>query len=392
MNSTIPTSLEKFQIVIQGAGPVGLACAGWLLSNNPELRLVILDKNPADDAFLVSSDSRGIAISEGSKQLLLSLGAWPSAAPEIRHVHISQKGHFGRTVMHHDELAQPALGHIVRYKDVYSVLRKQLKERQKNCPNFTWLFKVGNDSLLGTISSQTCLIHADGGLFHEQEAKDRRHDYQQSALVGWLKTSNLEDYTAWERFTSQGPLAILPHHDGNAYKNFVWCASPERIAQLELLPENEFLEELTQAFGLPIGQFLEVHDRRTYPLGLNIRQEIIKEHEVWIGNAAQTLHPVAGQGLNLGLRDAATLANTLGNVFLRSAPDYSTLIQDALKTYASLRKHDRTATIGMTDLMARVFATDLIPIVVARGLALSALQWFPGIKKAIARQMMFGQR
>jgi 2-octaprenyl-6-methoxyphenol hydroxylase len=130
-----------------------------------------------------------------------------------------------------------------------------------------------------------------------------------------------------------------------------------------------------------------------YELGLDYRKEITKDHEVWIGNAAQTLHPVAGQGLNLGLRDAFLLSEKLVGVFSGSIEDQSpAAIQNALQGYAQSRKIDRTTTIGLTDFMARVFTSNLAPVVIARGLALSALQWLPPVKTALARQMMFGRR
>jgi 2-octaprenyl-6-methoxyphenol hydroxylase len=171
----------------------------------------------------------------------------------------------------------------------------------------------------------------------------------------------------------------------------VWCGSPESSQHRLQLSDAEFLSELQKEFGSRIGHFQKIQDRRLYELGLNYRKEIINENEVWIGNAAQTLHPVAGQGLNLGLRDAFLLAEKLVGVFSGSKPS-PIEIQNALQSYAQSRKFDRTTTIGLTDFMARVFTSNLIPIVVARGLALSALQWLPPVKTALARQMMFGRR
>jgi 2-octaprenyl-6-methoxyphenol hydroxylase len=138
---------------------------------------------------------------------------------------------------------------------------------------------------------------------------------------------------------------------------------------------------------------LKIQDRRLYELGLNYRKKITQDNEVWIGNAAQTLHPVAGQGLNLGLRDAFLLSEKLVGLFANAAQEASPVqIQETLESYAQSRKADRTTTIGLTDFMARVFTSNLAPVVLARGLALSALQWFPPVKTALARQMMFGRR
>jgi 2-octaprenyl-6-methoxyphenol hydroxylase len=378
--------------VIQGAGPVGLACAIWLLKNHLDLKIVLVDKNPASDEFLANGDIRGIAISEGSKQLLESIGAWVEYAPAIHQVHVSHKGHFGRTVMCRNEIGQEALGHIVRYRDIVLSLRKQLRSLQSQAKNFNWLSDVNEVIQMTDVSSQTCLIHADGGLFHEQSAKDIHKDYGQSALVGWLDVADITPHMAWERFTQDGPIAILPHHQGATTKNFVWCAPKETIDRLAALPEELFMAELSQAIHLPIGKFMHVHDRKVYPLGLNLRKHIVTGREVWIGNAAQTLHPVAGQGLNLGLRDAYTLAMCLNTVYARPSSDLSKDTEAILLDYQKQRSTDREATIRVTDLMASVFTSNLLPLVIGRGFALAALQWLPPIKNQLARQMMFGQR
>jgi len=175
--------------------------------------------------------------------------------------------------------------------------------------------------------------------------------------------------------------------------NLVWCESPESSQHRLQLSDADFLNSLQNEFGSRIGRFLKIQDRRLYELGLNYRKQITKDNEVWIGNAAQALHPVAGQGLNLGLRDAFLLAEKLVGVFAGSVENQAAgKIQEVLEAYAQSRKVDRTTTIGLTDFMARVFTSNLVPVVMARGLALSALQWLPPVKTALARQMMFGRR
>ncbi len=385
--------ISDFDIVIQGAGPVGLACAAWLLQNNSQLNLVLLDKFAEDDAPIAAGDKRGIAISEGSRLLLRTLNAWPEQSPAIHQVNVSHRGHFGRAIMTREEINQDALGHIVRYADIHLALRQALKRIRESCPNFEWQFEANTTmDLSGQLSTNTCLIHAEGGLFNEQSPKDRRRDYQQSALIGWVQASNVPLNQAWERFTDEGPLALLPSHLGSGYLNLVWCSSPENADRRKNTSPEELLKELQRCFGDLVGTFTSINDLRTYPLGLNARDEIVNNNEVWIGNAAQTLHPVAGQGLNLGLRDAATLANCLGPIFVNANNQRSTELIKGLEEFANLRKADRKATIGTTDFLARVFTSKFVPVIVGRGLALSALQWFPSVKSALARQMMFGQR
>ena len=389
------TSTSKYDILIQGGGPVGLACAAWCLQKYPEAKLILVDRNPLDDADLASPDSRGIALSHGSKLLLDTIKAWPTECADIHRVHVSQAGRFGRALMTREELGQDALGHIIRYRDIHLALRKALRAIQSEVnqsePHFSWLH-IDQDAEHLDIEAK-CIVHAEGGLFKKQDWVESGRDYDQSALVGLVEVENAASHQAWERFTSEGPLAVLPSHYGSNILNLVWCGSPESSQQRLNLSDADFLLALQKEFGSRIGRFLKIQDRRLYALGLNYRKEITQGNEVWIGNAAQTLHPVAGQGLNLGLRDAYLLAETLAEVFSNpeeeQAPHH---LEHALTRYAKSRKADRTTTIGLTDFMARVFTSNLLPIVIGRGLALTALQWLPPVKTALARQMMFGRR
>ena len=384
-------SPKDCDILIHGGGPVGLACAAWILQKFPEAKLTLLDRNPADDAELVAADSRGIALSHGSKLLLDTIHAWPSDCADIHRVHVSQAGRFGRALMTREELRQDALGHIIRYRDIHIKLRQALRNIQVKSPNFIWQ-PIDSNVEHGHFNAQ-CVVHAEGGLFKKQDWVESGRDYGQSALVGLVEVENAIPYQAWERFTAEGPLAVLPSHYGPNILNLVWCGSPESSHQRLQLSDAEFLTSLQNEFGSRIGRFLKIQDRRLYELGLNYRKQITKDHEVWIGNAAQALHPVAGQGLNLGLRDAYLLAEKLAGLFSSALDQQAAVqIQNTLESYAQSRKADRTTTIGLTDLMARVFTSNLAPVVVARGLALSALQWLPPVKTALARQMMFGRR
>ena len=378
-------------ILIQGGGPVGLACAAWTLQKFPDAKITLQDRNPINDDDLTNADSRGIALSHGSKILLDTIHAWPRESAQIHRVHVSQAGRFGRALMTREELNQDALGHIVRYRDIHVALRQALRAIQAGSPNFQWQH-IDKDAEENTMQAK-CVVHAEGGLFKKQDWVESGRDYGQSALVGLVEVENAAPYQAWERFTAEGPLAVLPSHYGHHILNLVWCGSPASSQHRLQLSDTEFLHALQKEFGSRIGRFLKIQDRRLYELGLNYRKEITKEHEVWIGNAAQTLHPVAGQGLNLGLRDAFLLSEKLVGIFSGNSENQApATIQNALQDYAQSRKVDRTTTIGLTDFMARVFTSNLAPIVVARGLALSALQWLPPVKTALARQMMFGRR
>jgi 2-octaprenyl-6-methoxyphenol hydroxylase len=382
---------ENVDIVIQGGGPVGLACTAWCLQKFPEVKITLLDRNPIDDTDLAAADTRGIALSHGSKLLLDTINAWPTECANIHQVHVSQVGRFGRALMTREELKQEALGHIIRYRDIHLTLRRSLRAIQTQSPNFIWRH-IDTNTDAHHIQAK-CIVHAEGGLFKTQDWVETGRDYEQSALVGLVEVENAEPHQAWERFTSEGPLAVLPSHYGPNILNLVWCGSPASSKARLALSDIDFLQSLQTEFGSRIGQFLKIQDRRLYELGLNYRKEITQGNEVWIGNAAQTLHPVAGQGLNLGLRDAYLLSEKLSTLFSKSEDQKSTAaIEVTLQDYALSRKADRTATIGLTDFMARIFTSNLLPVVIGRGLALSALQWLPPVKTALARQMMFGRR
>jgi 2-octaprenyl-6-methoxyphenol hydroxylase len=386
------SSNASVDVQIIGGGPVGLACAAWCLQKFPELSLHLIDRNPQNDSDIVASDTRGIALSHGSKLLLDTINAWPGDSCAIHSVHVSHVGQFGRALMTRDELGQEALGHIVRYRGIHLALREALRQLQKSAPHFVWQH-TGPDEGQDHVRAR-CIVHAEGGLFAQQDWVESGRDYQQSALVGLVEVENAQHHHAWERFTSEGPLALLPSHHGSNVLNMVWCSSPATAERLNGISDADFLREVQSTFGSRVGQFKSIRDRRLYPLGLNYRKEIVQGNEVWIGNAAQALHPVAGQGLNLGLRDAYLLAEQLSGLFSKQTNTTKSrnAIDNALYEYSLSRQADRKATIGITDFLARVFTSPLTPVIAARGAALSLLQWLPPVKTGLARQMMFGRR
>lgn len=373
------------RIAIIGGGPVGLACASWILEKTPDTPLDLYDRLPESNDAITQGDSRGIAVSQGSHLLLKNIGAWPANSPTIHKIHVSHRGHFGRAIVRREELGQDALGHIVRYADIHLSIRQALQRISKNCPQFHWHFNQKIDELDKTQLADV-IIHAEGGLFKQQEWQEIYRDYDQSAIVGWVRTDKTNQHLAWERFTEEGPLALLPSHKGHEYLNLVWCGHPPTTQARLALGSDDFLRELQTAFGTRAGRFLEAGELRSYDLGLNARKEIVKGREVWIGNAAQTMHPVAGQGLNLGLRDAHTLAEAISGLGINRN------ITEALEHYQTLRKTDRNTTIATTDFLARIFTSSLKPVICARGIALSSLQLLVPVKQSLTRQMMFGQR
>ncbi len=382
-----------FDVTIVGAGPVGLALAGWLARRSATrvLKVALIDAREPEDSI---ADPRAIAVSHGSRMILEPL-RWPADATAIQRIHVSQRGHFGRTLIDHSEHGLPALGYVLRYGSIVHGLAKAV-----HATDVHWFRSTSatvptqeNDGVTLPIATAgvtrhlrtRILVNAEGGLFGDQKAvTGGTRDYGQTALVGTVSVSAPQPHVAWERFTSQGPIALLPMGGvrGADYA-LVWCCAPDEAERRSQLSDEDFLRELGAAFGDRMGRFTQVRGRASFPLGLNTVDTLVKGRVVAIGNAAQTLHPVAGQGLNLGLRDAHSLADAL------SAEGPTPL---ALAIFAQRRALDRRLTIGATDTLARLFTFDFPPLAVLRGFALTALEFMPPVKTALARQMMFGQR
>jgi len=381
-------------VAICGAGPVGLALAALMARRGvaPE-RIALVDAKALGQAI---SDPRSIALSWGSRVLLDDVGAWPAvqaAATPIHQIHVSRRGHLGRSVMDRAEHRLDALGYVTRYGDVVDALACACeRERVQTLrPVRVAALDEGRDGVVlhlddGRTLHAKVAVQAEGGVFGEQADKTRRRDYVQTAVIARVSSSQPIPHRAFERFTDEGPLALLPQDgaDGHQYA-LVWCVRPERAQQLLDLGETEFLRQLGDAFGERLGTFARVSERAAFPLGLNADPRFTAR-TVAIGNAAQTLHPVAGQGLNLGLRDAAVLARLLARGI-----DAEDGIGDALARFAEERARDRGAIIRTTDAMARVFA-DSGPLQPVFGLALAALDTIKPARMLLAELMMFGRR
>lgn len=374
-----------FDIAICGAGPVGLALALLLVKRGAHAaRIALIDAKALDQA---SKDPRSIALSYGSRQILEEAGTWPLAADAIHQIHVSRRGHFGRTMIDRDEYGLPALGYVTRYGTMVTALAAAAATT-----GITMLRPVQVTSSIerddavelrlgdGKAVTAQILVQAEGGVFSDQGAKAIRRDYDQTAIIAQVTTSAPIPHRAFERFTEEGPLALLPQDDGHAV---VWCMRPPTASRLQALPDSEFLAELERAFGSRLGRFTGITPRAGYPLGLNAHAAS-SARTVAIGNAAQTLHPVAGQGLNLGLRDAAVLARLL-------ARETTT---DMLLRFAQAQQPDRSVTIRLTDAMARVFASapDGALSQTALGFSLALVDTLKPAKRLLADQMMFGRR
>ncbi|MBC7489431.1 MAG: FAD-dependent monooxygenase [Glaciimonas sp.] len=380
-----PIDSIPVDIAICGAGPVGITLAALLVKRGiAPARIALIDGKTIDKTSL---DPRTIALSYGSRQTLEDVGAWPLSVTTIHQIHVSRRGHFGRALIERDEYQLPALGYVSRYGSLITTLAALPK-----LDGITLLRPVQvsasieqDDGVVLHLSDgrtlfSKVLVEAEGGLFAEQTGKALQRDYDQCAIVAHVHVSAPIAHRAFERFTDQGPLALLPQDDGYA---LVWCVRPNTGARLLGLDEVPFLQALEEAFGGRVGRFIRVSPRNSFPLGLNAHFST-SARTVAIGNAAQTLHPVAGQGLNLGLRDAVVLARLLAQ----------NLSPATLTTFAVMRKTDRSMTIRMTDLMARVFASapDGAISQTLLGLSLGLVDAIKPAKNFLAEQMMFGRR
>jgi 2-octaprenyl-6-methoxyphenol hydroxylase len=376
---------STFDVAICGAGPAGMALAALLARRGMAAhRIALIDARTLEQA---GKDPRSIALSWGSRQILEDIGAWPVAATAIHQIHVSRRGQFGRSLIDRDEHKLPALGYVTRYGDLVTALGAACERAGISMlrPARVQATNEGDDAVALALDAAgaartlqaAIVVQAEGGLFSDQESKARRHDYQQTAIIAQVRACRPVEHRAYERFTGQGPLALLPQ--GDEY-SLVWCVRPESAARLQGLDDDAFLAELGAAFGERVGRFTHASPRLAFPLGLNADPRGTAR-TVAIGNAAQTLHPVAGQGLNLGLRDVTVLARLLAQ-----GANPAMLAQ-----FTELRRQDRDTTVRLTDTMARIFANDS-PAQALLGLSLAAIDMIGPARGVLAELMMYGRR
>ena len=385
---------SAFDIAILGAGPVGRVLALMLARVAPDpARIALLagsTPTPVTPAASVpAADPRVLAMNHGSRVLLESLQAWPDRSADIRNIHVSQRGRLGRTVIQNTDFNVPQLGSVVAYSGLHAKLDERVAasgvtvlsgpaaQVERQDADGVRIIQ-GDNTLLCQVA-----VQSDGA-----GATDVRRDYGQHAVLTTAHATLPRRGWAWERFTSEGPLALLPHPQTPDAYSVVWCSAPERAAELAAMDNAAFSTALTQAFGDRLGRLSSHAPRHVFPLALAARRAQVQGRVVAIGNAAQTLHPVAGQGLNLGLRDAARLAQTLAGWLTRPAASPSLLLAE----FAQARHVDRAITAGLTDLMPRVFATGLAPVEHACGLALLGMDLASPLRAPLAQHLLQGFR
>ncbi|MHB1676099.1 MAG: FAD-dependent monooxygenase [Sulfuriferula sp.] len=380
---------EHSDVVIVGGGPVGAALALALADSACQVQVLEARADLGRAAY-----KRTLALSYGSRLILERLGVWAALreVTEIRDIHISQAGGFGMTRLHAVEEGLPELGYVVDYAELDSALHAAL--RRTGVEVVTGAMVTATAHYAGYARVQTEIkgairqittrlaIVADGGAGSGMPREIR--DYAQHALLATVSAELPHKGWAYERFTTQGPVALLPQGAGYA---LVWTATPERVRALLELPESAFLQNLHMHFGDRVGRFLSVTARTSFPVTLSYVRQTIAPHRVIIGNAAHILHPVAGQGFNLGLRDAWELADSIRAC---RSEDLGSL--PMLKKFQASRQLDTAGSIFFTDLLVRLFSNANPLLQRGRGFGLLALQLVHPLKHFVARRMIFGTR
>ncbi|OHX11337.1 2-octaprenyl-6-methoxyphenyl hydroxylase [Chromobacterium sphagni] len=380
---------EHADVLIVGGGPVGALAALRLARQG---RSVLLVEARARDAAV--RDARALALSWHSREQLAEAGAWPDALPVtvIDTVHVSQQGSCGRTRLDKEDLQLPHLGVVVDYPALVASLAEVL---DRAGVQVLWQSRVTS---VKSLSEYACaevetpdgarlltgrlLVLAEGGALAETLPGVRRleHDYHQCAVLAEIETELPAKGVAYERFADSGPFALLPHGEGYM---LVWTRSQGDAAKLVGGDEAGLRAELQQAFGERQGRILGIGPRASFPLALRQLNKVASGRVVLIGNAAQTMHPVAAQGLNLGLRDAVGLARALEGAADAGDPA-------ALKRYAAARKLDSHVVVGFTHGLIKLFDGHHPLLNTLRGLGMTALDVIPPLRRAFAGHLVFG--
>lgn len=388
---------EHFDVVIAGGGMTGAMLAYVLLSQNPALTLAIVEQQAGQQgAPTVSFDSRSIALSAASVELLARWGLWQQLAPvscAIKHIQVSDRGHFGKVYLSADEFNRQSLGQVIEIEYIGELLYQKL-QTFVDTAQLTWFrpdqiarlqasqhsyqLVLGSGAQLDT----KLLLLCEGGDSPSRQLagiNQQQQVYQQSAVIANVAIAAAHQHRAFERFTKDGPLALLPLT--RQRYSLVWTVPPAQAAQLLALSDADFLAALQQAFGYRAGVFQSVGKRVSYPLTLKYSPQASAHRLLLCGNSLHNLHPIAGQGFNLALRDIAAVAALLKG---RSDPGCYAVTS----AYQQLRAPDMQKVINLTDSLVRLFSNSSRLLAFGRSLGLTALMQCDALKQAFAHQTM----
>ncbi|MDF4586539.1 2-octaprenyl-6-methoxyphenyl hydroxylase [Vibrio parahaemolyticus] len=387
--------MKQYDVVIAGGAMAGatLALAIEHLSRGA-LRVAVVEPFKAQSDQHPGFDSRSIALSYGTVNLLRHLELWSAIEPfstPIEHIHVSDRSHAGMTDITKHDVGVEALGYVVELADVGRVYQELLTHSTAidlYCPDSAKHITRTQENVTlelasGELLNAKLLVAADGAVSQccQQIGLElSEHDFDQVAVIANIVTQEPHQGRAFERFTENGPVALLPMSDNRM--SLVWCLRPDDAQIVMELSESEFLERLQQDFGWRLGAMQKVGLRASYPLLLRHRKQNISHRFAIVGNAAQTLHPIAGQGFNLGIRDVVTLAEEL----VKQGEDvgrYQGLIR-----FSQRREADRNETIWLTSSLVHVFSNDLLAMRIGRNTALAAMDNLSFFKQPLLRHTL----
>lgn len=387
--------MSRVQLAIIGGGLVGASLALALQEGARQRgwRIVLIEPFAPGNSYQPSYDARSSALSYGTRQIYERLGLWPALsarAEPIRQIHVSDRGRFGATRLSAESEGVPALGYVVENAWLGQCLWQALDAEvvEWRCPAEVTALQALGDGYRLTLNDGSQLdcdlaVLADGGrsgLREQLGIAVKTTPYGQSALIANISTAEAHQGQAFERFTDEGPMALLPLSENRSA--LVWTRQGSDAQRLAALPDREFLAELQQVFGYRLGALTQVGARHLYPLSLVEASEQVRPHLVVLGNAAHSLHPIAGQGYNLSLRDTLALAEALLDSPV--TPGDFSVLQD----YLQRQRLDQQMTVGFSDQVTRLFSTAQPLLVAGRNLGLLGLDLLPPAKHWFARQAM----
>ena len=387
-----------FDLAICGGGLVGASLA--LAVDQLGLRVALLEASPFGTSAQPSFDDRTTALSNGSRRVFEALQVWPLIerdATAIKRIHVSDQGRFGFARINAAEQGVNALGFVVTNRVMGAALWQRLSRASVRVIAPARVLSMELEESARVIRYQPAdgleeeirarlVIAADGAHSAVREAAGvgaQSWDYEQIALVTNVFTQRFHEHTAYERFTRSGPIALLPMSDGRM--GLIWTFPPQDATSMASCSDEDFLTQLQSSFGFRLGRFTRVGARHLYPLSLTRSDEHVAERLAVVGNAAQALHPIAGQGFNLGLRDAASLAEVLADAQAECPSDFDPGDGLWLQRYAQWRADDRGNIVRFTDGLVRLFSQPFAPVKMLRDMGMLAFDLMPSAKDALSQ-------
>ena len=384
---------KQFDVVVIGGGLAGASCALSLAKTNPALNIAVVEANQVNGDYHPSFDDRSIALAQQSVEYLQSLNLFEQSATyttAIKKVSVSDRGHFGKAHINCNEFAKPSLGYVVQVNPFGRALHLRLTQSNISlyCPDSVTAIEQTLHSNILTLQSgeqlnAKLLVIADGAQSPTRNLLGlgfNTQPYDQGAIIANIEVGGGHNNEAFERFTQNGPIALLPMSN-NRY-SLVWCMRQEQVEQHMEFSEQAFLSALQSTFGYRGGLFTKVGKRTSYPLVYGQVESLTAHRTVVIGNAAHAIHPIAGQGFNLGLRDVQVLNDLIANS-LHNLGSYAFTHE-----YSQKRRDDIKTVMTLTDALVRLFSNSSRVLALGRSIGLFSMGLFPALKAPLAKQLM----